>query len=802
MKRTIVFFLFVFSIFQGIKAQEVVVKDRLSLATLELVAISSRQPVASAMTDARGRAPIGAFAGSDTIYFTMLGYEPKMLSFKALERKKYVVYLQPSDYDLSEVVVSATRWAQDGRDIPLKISKIRQTEIALQNPQTAADLIGGSGEVFIQKSQQGGGSPMIRGFSTNRLLISVDGVRMNNAIYRSGNLQNIISLDPFAIESAEILFGPGSVIYGSDAIGGVMAFSTLKPVLSKTDEVLVTGKAVSRFSSANGEFSSHLDIGIGGRKWASVSSLSFNRFGDLRMGRHGPQEYLRKEYVTRMDSADRVITNEDPLVQTPSGYSQLNLMQKFRYQPTDSWNIEYAVYYSETDNYSRYDRLLRYRNGLPRSAEWNYGPQLWMMNKLEVSHEAYNRLFDGMVITMAHQLAEESRIDRDFNKTGRNIQSEKVDAYSFNADFNKRLNEKQVLTYGLEGVWNDVESRGQLENIATGNINADASRYPQSSWASVAAFATFQHRFSEKLLLSAGGRYNQFLLNADFDTTYFPFPYQKAELNQGAFTGSAGLVYHPERSWTIGLNLSTGFRSPNVDDMGKVFDSEPGFVMVPNPDLKAEYAYNVDFGIAKSFGNRARIDVSAFYTLLDQALVRRDFTFNGQDSILYAGEMSKVLSIQNAASALVYGIQAGAELKLGAGFALYSHLTWQEGEEELDDGTKSPLRHAAPMFGLSRLSFSHDRVRLEFYANYSAAVTFDKMPQEEISKDYMYAIDKDGNPWSPSWYSINFKAMYQLNEQFMLSGGIENLTDRRYRPYSSGLVAPGRNLIFALQMKF
>lgn len=802
MKRTIVFFLFVFSIFQGVKAQEVVVKDRLSLATLELVAISSRQPVASAMTDIRGRAPIGAFAGSDTIYFTMLGYEPKMLSFKALERKKYVVYLQPSDYDLSEVVVSATRWAQNGRDIPLKISKIRQTEIALQNPQTAADLIGGSGEVFIQKSQQGGGSPMIRGFSTNRLLISVDGVRMNNAIYRSGNLQNIISLDPFTIESAEILFGPGSVIYGSDAIGGVMAFSTLKPVLSKTDEVLITGKAVSRFSSANGEFSSHLDIGIGGKKWASVSSLSFNRFGDLRMGRHGPEEYLRKEYVRRMDGVDRVITNEDPLVQTPSGYSQLNLMQKFRYQPTDSWNIEYAVYYSETGNYSRYDRLLRYRNGLPRSAEWNYGPQLWMMNKLEVSHEAYNHLFDGMVITMAHQLAEESRIDRDFNKTGRNLKSEKVDAYSFNADFNKRLNEKQVLTYGLEGVWNDVESRGQLENIATGNINADASRYPQSSWASLAAFATFQHRFSEKLLLSAGGRYNQFLLNADFDTTYFPFPYQKAELNQGAFTGSAGLVYHPERSWTIGLNLSTGFRSPNVDDLGKVFDSEPGFVMVPNPDLKAEYAYNVDFGIAKSFGNRARIDVSAFYTLLDQALVRRDFTFNGQDSILYAGEMSKVLSIKNAASAVVYGIQAGAELKLGAGFALYSHLTWQKGEEELDDGSKSPLRHAAPLFGISRLSFSHDRVRMELYANYSAAVTFDKMPQEEITKDYMYAIDKDGNPWSPSWYSLNFKAMYQLNDQFMISGGIENLTDRRYRPYSSGLVAPGRNLIFALQMKF
>ncbi len=802
MRRYYIITITLFFVARAIIAQEVLVKDRQSLSNLGFVAISSPEPQASAVTDMRGLAPVQAFAGADSIFFTMLGYETKVLSYKALERKKFVVYMQPSEFNLGEVVVSANRWAQSRRDIPLKISKIRQTDIALSNPQTTADLIGGSGEVFIQKSQQGGGSPMIRGFATNRLLISVDGVRMNNAIYRSGNLQNIISIDPFAIESAEILFGPGSVIYGSDAIGGVMAFSTLKPILSKTDDLLVNGSAISRFSSANGSLSSHMHLGIGRRKWASVSSFSFNRFGDLRMGRFGPDEYLRKEYVQRLDSIDRVVTNDNPLVQKPSGYEQISMMQKIRFQPTDAWNFEYAFFYSETGDYSRYDRLLRYRNSLPRSAEWNYGPQLWLMNKLEATHQAYRRMYDYMTLRLAHQLAEESRIDRDFGKNLRNRTNEKVNAYSLNADFTKRLSEKQLITYGIEGVWNDVLSQGRQENIASGLVNQAATRYPRSTWASVAAFATFQHRFSDKLLLSAGGRYNQFILNADFDTTYFPFPYTNAKLNQGALTGSAGLVYNPVRSWTIGLNLATGFRAPNVDDLGKLFDSEPGSVMVPNPDLKAEYAYNIDLGVAKSFGERAMIDISAFYTLLDQALVRRHFLFNGQDSILYAGELSRVLAIQNAASAVVYGLQAGAELKLGAGFALYSHLTWQKGEEELDDGSKSPLRHAAPMFGISRFSFSHHKLRMELYANYSAAVKFDQMPQEEISKDYMYAVDTDGNPWSPSWYTLNFKAMYQLNDQFMVSGGIENITDRRYRPYSSGLVAPGRNLIFALQMKF
>ena len=114
-------------------------------------------------------------------------------------------------------------------------------DVQFQNPQTTADLLSNSGEVFIQKSQQGGGSPMIRGFATNRVLIAVDEVRMNNAIFRSGNLQNVISIDPFAVENTEVLFGPGSVIYGSDAIGGVMSFTTLAPKFSDSSKVLISG---------------------------------------------------------------------------------------------------------------------------------------------------------------------------------------------------------------------------------------------------------------------------------------------------------------------------------------------------------------------------------------------------------------------------------------------------------------------------------------------------------------------------------------------------------------------------------
>lgn len=148
---------------------------------------------------------------------------------------------------LEEVVVSATKWQQKKNDLPYKITTIKAEAIELQNPQTAADLLGISGKVFIQKSQQGGGSPMIRGFATNRLLYTVDGVRMNTAIFRGGNIQNVISLDGFAMENVEVLFGPNSVIYGSDAIGGVMSFQTVKPKFATTENTTVSGNIFRDF---------------------------------------------------------------------------------------------------------------------------------------------------------------------------------------------------------------------------------------------------------------------------------------------------------------------------------------------------------------------------------------------------------------------------------------------------------------------------------------------------------------------------------------------------------------------------
>jgi len=786
------------------KAQIIKVIDKSTGLPLEGVTISTMDKMYIVSSDLRGEADItNLIAHSGDLSITFFGYQTIETSIQALDKINPVIELMSKPFDLDQVVVSASKWSQSSLYLPQKVLSLKAKDITFQNPQTAADLLGFSGNVFIQKSQQGGGSPMIRGFATNRLLYAIDGVRMNTAIFRAGNIQNVISLDAFAMESAEILFGPGSVIYGSDAIGGVMAFQTLTPKFSGFDKKMsVNGNATFRHSTANAEKTGHFDLNIGSKKFASVTSVSYNDFGDLRMGSDGPEEYLKKLDVIREGGKDVIVVNKDSLVQVPSGYSQFNLMQKFRYTMSKNWDVQYAFHYSETSEYSRYDRHIRYRNGLPRYGEWKYGPQKWLMNQLTLTHNRSGGPYDQMSIRLAQQGFEESRIDRDINRPTRHIKTEKVAAYSLNMDFSKTITDHGKINYGIEGVINDVQSIGLDEDIVLNTTVPGATRYPQATWSSYAAYLNYDHKFSDKVNVQIGGRYNHFVLNAVYDTTFYPIPFTDVKSNNGALTGSIGVVYRPQLSMALMANVSTGFRAPNVDDSGKVFDAVAGFVTVPNPDLRAEYAYNAEIGLVKVFGDVIRVDLNLYYTRLNDALVKRPFQLNGLDSILYNGTLSKVEAIQNAALASVKGCSAGIEIKPGHGFTLISKYNIQSGEEELDNGNVSPSRHAVPNFGTTSLLWTKKKLSLALSSVYSDGKTFNELPAEEQNKPEIYAKGSDGKPYSPSWTIFNFKSSYILNKNLTLQAGVENISDIRYRPYSSGIVAPGRNFIFSSSVKF
>ena len=783
-------------------SQKVTVLDQSTGEPLEMVTLISESDKTFATTNSRGKADISDFIGLELIEISCMGYKSVVISYTGLKIKGFLISLEPSNISLEEIVVSATGWRQTTNEVPQKIASISPKTVALQNPQTAADLLSISGKVFIQKSQQGGGSPMIRGFATNRLLYTVDGVRMNTAIFRGGNIQNVINLDPFATEKTEVLFGPGSVKYGSDAIGGVMSFNTLTPQLSLEDNLLVNGRASVRFASASKERTGHFHINLGWNKWALVSSFSSWNYNDLRQGRYGPEDYIKGFYVERQGNEDVVIEQDDPLLQIPSAYTQKNFMQKLRFRPNDKWDLVYGFHLSETSEYGRYDRHNRMRNGLPRYAEWDYGPQFWMMNNLYITNNQKTLFYDKATLTLAQQSFEESRISRDLNDPERYTRTEHVEAYSVNLDMIRALGARNSIFYGVEWVYNDISSSAIIDNIETGNRMSGPSRYPQSNWSSLALYINDEFDWSEKATIQAGVRYNLFSLEAVFDNNFYPFPFSRTEQMNHALTGSLGIVYRPGKDWILSANFGTAFRAPNVDDLGKVFDSEPGSVVVPNPELQAEYAYNIDLGMAKVINEIIKIDITAFYTLLNNAMVRRDFQLDGMDSIMYDGSLSQVQALQNAARANVFGVQGGLEIQFPANLFFSSDINLQIGEEELDDGSISSSRHAAPMFGISRLSYKKKKLELVFYSEYQAQRSFEQLAVSEQSKDEIYAKDENGNNYAPAWYTLNLKASYALNSGVNLTAGLENITDQRYRPYSSGISAPGINLILAANIRF
>src|SRR5665648_99850 len=204
-----------------------------------------------------GKANMSVFTGTEPVFFQHFSYERVSYTMTELKQAGWIVKLYPRTFEVEEFIVSANRWEQKSDEVPNRISTITLPTVRIQNPQTAADLVSLSGDVYIQKSQLGGGSPMIRGFSTNRVLIVIDGVRMNNAIYREGNIQNIISLDPNVIDRTEVIFGPGATMYGSDAIGGVMDFHTRKALYSAGDGAYIRAEALARYSSASDEQTYH-----------------------------------------------------------------------------------------------------------------------------------------------------------------------------------------------------------------------------------------------------------------------------------------------------------------------------------------------------------------------------------------------------------------------------------------------------------------------------------------------------------------------------------------------------------------
>jgi hemoglobin/transferrin/lactoferrin receptor protein len=784
-------------------AQSITVKD---LTTLE--AISGASVFISANnielrdfignTNNEGIIDLPKHFGS--FFITANGYEVKYLPTQEVYEGMNV-FLVGSNVTLSQMIISATRTANKSELVAQPIISIQRKDIQFINPANAADLLSQTGTAFIQKSQLGGGSPILRGFEANKVLYVVDGVRMNNAIYRGGHLQDILSLDPMAMENIEVAYGPSAVAYGSDALGGVMSFNTRSPRFTSGDK-LVRGGNMVRYSSAN-QFATNAYFERSNSRFAYFTSFTFNNFGDLRQGNNRTPGYesfgQRPWYVERINGRDSVITNSNPNVQIGSGYRQYDYLTKVSFKQSDKLTHTLNYQFSTTNHVPRYDRLVQTSGGTAKYAEWYYGPQNRMMLAYHANLSNGQKFYNTGRITIALQDIDQSRFDRKLNSDNRNSRIENVKVYSVNADFSKKLGEKTSASYGLEYYFNDVTSKAYSKNIITGEKTPLDTRYASggATMSGTAAYATALHKVNNKLAFNAGLRYSKVNLTAAFtDKTFFDFPFTDVNQSNGNLNGSVGLVLTPNAKWRISALASTGFRAANVDDLAKVFESTSGNLIVPNNELKPEKVSNVEATIERKFNGKTTLALNGYYMNYTNALTTGKAQFNGQDSIMYDGAMSAVYTSINADQAYIYGGNLSLNSQVNDHFSMQSSVVYTYGRIKSDNGN-TPLDHIAPVYGRTGFTYQQQKFRGEAYVLYNGWKRLeDYRLNAEDNEAYATANGM------PAWYTLNAKGSYQLNEQFQLMIGLENILDVNYRVFASNISGAGRNITFTLRGRF
>lgn len=713
---------------------------------------------------------------------------------------------------LEEVKIESQRYIKSTKYSSQQIQSISQKDIEFGNFQTTADALSNSGKLFVQKSQQGGGSPVIRGLESNRILLLVDGVRMNNLIYRGGHLQNVITVDENMIESIDVLFGSSSTAYGSDAMGGAINLITKRPLLlSENKNKNFSTTLNTRYGTINSEKSGYLDFRFSGNKWGTFTAISYNDFGDSKMGRkkNGHSDFfgLRPLYVETINGIDNIVTNPDSYTQKFSGYKQYNATQKVAFKPNSTTEHLLNLQFSTTSDIPRYDRLTDIRNGKLRFATWNYGPQKRILAGYEFK-KAKAFLNSDLNIGLDYQNIEESRISRRFNDTDEATQLEKVNVYSLNIDLKAKIGKGELL-YGVEGFYDDLNSKASIRNVKTNEIipNGTSTRYPDGKnyTYKADAFITYFTKLNESTTYNIGARGGFNKLHSDFiDQTYFPFPFTSINQNNITYSAATGITKQSTKNIKIGFNLASGFRTPNVDDLAKVFDSSKGDsstlgnVIVPNPNIKPEKNITGDLNFTLADNKYIEFDNTIYYTQLFDVIAIDKYKFNDQEIISYDGFPAEVTANQNLGKAGIFGYSTSLKVTILKNLKFLGTYNFTYGRLEANaKKPERPLDHIPPHYGKVGINYDSKWFSADLNMLYNGKKHIEDYSKDSTEDNLQYAPANG----MPAWQTYNFKSVFKPSKKFNVYAGIENILDIQYRHFASGINAAGRNLYFGTNIK-
>jgi hemoglobin/transferrin/lactoferrin receptor protein len=720
---------------------------------------------------------------------------------------------------LEEVVVSAYRTAESKRNITQEITVIRSKDIQNSMQGTTVDVLSNQNSIAVQKSQQGGGSIILRGMEANRVLLVIDGIRMNNLIYRSGHLQNAITVDPHVLDRIEVSFGPTSNAYGSDALGGVVHFITETP--SFTERKQYSWHEKVQYSSANNSWINNVKFRFSNKNFASLTSFTSSVYDDLKSGKrinpfYGESHGDRNYYVRVGLSGDTVMSNKNPHLQLGSGYSQIDLLQKIVFRSKKNRTSTINIQFSNSSDIPRYDRLTDLNPATNpgqgpnqrrlKFSSWYYGPQKRFLTSYQWrARKIFG--FDGVNVSVYHQNIEESRITRKFGSEILKSRVEQVYVSGFNSDAIKRWG-NNTLRAGFDGSYQQVFSTATGENIFNSNapVLPISTRYPggQNVMSSLAVFATHVNKISNQFKISEGFRVGLTSLFSQFsDITYVPLSsfglrntiYQRSPVA----SGSIGIIYEKSKFSKHSVSFSTAYRVPNIDDLAKVFDSRPGQLIIPNPNLRPEQAFTAEIGNIQLFKGGHNLEWNVYSTSLRDALVVLPTQLNGADSVIFDGDLSAVLSQSNARNARIMGYSIKSLINLPYYLSLKSQIQGVLGRMRIESQSiMTHLDHIPPVVA---------RVGLQYIPSSDFSADLFLISNSEKSID-SYCLNGEDNAHyatpmgTPKWVTWNFAMSYHAGRKWIFQIGVYNILDTQYRTFASGINAPGRNITASIKNSF
>ena len=677
---------------------------------------------------------------------------------------------------LNEISIHTTLNVEDNKT---QIIRLKQKEITSSLSKNPAELLEKSTAIIVQKSQNGGGSPNIRGFEANRILLVLDEVKLNNTIYRSGHLQNILSIDPFILENISILHGPSTVFYGSGALGGSIVLNTINPE-NYSENI---NSFSSQYESSSSSYLTHLHSVYKKNNTSFLSSATYKKYGNLKMGSnrfHGYENWGKDEFTINGNT------------QLYSDYSQVDLTQKIHHKINKSSSFCINSQLSTTTDIHRYDKLNDVSNGSPKYESWYYGPQKRVFNSLSYSAYLNKILADKIDLNFNIQNIEESRHKQKFMDSFSTSRIENLNIFDSKISLRKNINDWKI-DYGFSNRFEKLSSNAYNEDDS-GDISFATTRYPDNG-SVVLNFSTFilsEYRSNNKLKWFNAFRGDFEKIDANFSDNN-PFELNESlSVENWNIAASSNLFYSFLENNFISFSIYNSFRNPNIDDLGKVFSKVDGIVVIPNPDLNSEKIISSEL-MFQHLGKNNKVDIVLFNSFLTDAIAKREISINGVDSILYDGELMKTIANTNITSAKMMGVNLIYNQKINDKLSVKSISSFVDAITS----DSFPLAHIPPLS--SRLQFNYSVSENSSFSFYSIYNSWKKSEDFDLNGvDNFEEATIDG---TPSWYTLNLIYSRKINN-FQLSISCENILDAHYKTFASAISSSGRNFIVNLQSEF